>query len=76
LTAAGTATDGAAGVAGGTTANEGTAGGGGGFGAAGGQGKGIPVATVQAGGVAGKAITLNGNTLTRPAIGNTYGAVS
>ena len=69
-------TGGAAGVAGGTVAFAGSGGGGGGFGAAGGQGKGVPATTVQAGGVAGKAVTLNGNTLTRPAIGNTYGAVS
>jgi hypothetical protein len=67
---------GAAGVAGGTSTTLGTAGGGGGFGAAGGTGTGIPSATTQAGGLAGKAITLNGNTLTRPVIGNTYGAVS
>ena len=69
---------GAAGVAGGQASIYG-GGGGGGFGASGAAGKPSPGAvpnTVFPGGVSGKAINLNGNALTRPAIGNTYGAVS
>lgn len=70
---------GAAGVAGGTpTLTSGLVpnggGGGGGFGAAGGLARGV--APVGTGGTGGSAIKLNGNTATRPAIGNTYGAVA
>lgn len=70
---------GAAGVAGGTpTLTSGLVpnggGGGGGFGAAGGLSRGV--APVGTGGTGGSAIKLNGNIATRPAIGNTYGAVA
>ena len=51
-------------------------GGGGGWGAAGGSGQNNSTNLGGAGGVGGKAVALNGNTVTRPAIGNTYGAVS
>lgn len=71
---------GAAGVTGATpgtsTAGTGAGGGGGGFGAAGGGGRQSPTVVGGSGGAAGSAIRLNGNSVTRPVVGNTYGAVA